>query len=71
MGCIRKQRSLFRNMQDKCPNCNGNHSSFDIRCSKTTEAAQAARQSRIIGLTVWMTLSELIVGPRETDKGAS
>ena len=50
VGCTAKQGSLCGHTLEKCPNCKGNHIAFSSRCVKKTEATEAARQSRKIGL---------------------
>jgi hypothetical protein len=50
VGCTAKQGSLCGHTLEKCPNCKGNHIAFSSRCVKKTEATEAARQSRTIGL---------------------
>jgi len=50
VGSMAKQGSLCTHMLVKCANCKGSHIAFSSRCATMTEAAEAARQSRIIGL---------------------
>ena len=50
VGCTAKQGSHCGHTLEKCPNCNGNHIAFSIRCAKKPEAARAVQQSRKTGL---------------------
>jgi len=49
VGCMAKQGSLCGHTLEKCPNCKGNHIAFSSRCAMMSEAAKAARQSRMTG----------------------
>jgi len=50
VGCTAMQGSLWGHRLEKCPNCKGNHNAFSGRWMKKTEAIEAARQSRKLGL---------------------
>ena len=49
VGCTAKQGSLCGHTLEKCPNCKGNHIAFGSRCTNKSQAAKAARGSRITG----------------------
>jgi len=50
VGCTGKQGSLCGHTLEKCLNCKENDIAFSSSCVKKREAAEAARQSRTIGL---------------------
>jgi len=50
VGCTAKQGSLCDHTLEKCPKFKGNHIALSSRCANKTEAANAARQSRKMGL---------------------
>jgi len=49
VGCTAKQGSLCSHTPEKSPSAKGNHIVFSSRCAKKSEAASAARQSRMMG----------------------
>jgi len=69
VGCTAKQRSLCSHTLEKSPNCKGNHIAFSSRCVKKTEAAEAARQNRKIGLAG--RASKSAAWDRETAPGSN
>jgi hypothetical protein len=50
VGCTAMQGELCSHTLERCPNCKGNHIALSSRCARLTEAAKAAKQSRIMDL---------------------